>query len=244
MDARDDEAGAVIWARTGTTHRGRAPSLTHEQITATATAIADAEGLEAVSMRRVARELGVGTMSLYRYVATRDEILELMSDAAMGEIVVDHDEDTWRETLTVSAHRYRGLILRHPWIVTTLGPRPTIGPNSLRWLEGTLAHLDRPGLTIDQILDMTGTVLAFVQGYTRDELAEREAQRTTGLSGEQWRRRQAPYMRTVLGDGRHPYLERVVRDAEDFPDPDAQFDRRLGYILDGLAAGLSLQPGT
>lgn len=240
MPTSDDEAAGVIWTRLGAGSRGRVPSLTHERITGAALRVADADGLEAVSMRRIARELGVGTMSLYRYVSTREELLELMADAVMAEIVPSDEEQGWRRTLSAAAHRYRGMVLRHPWIVAALGPRPTIGPNSLRWLQGTLARLDRPGLTIDQLLDMTGTTLAFVQGYARDELSEQEAQRATGLTERQWRERQAPYIRDVLDSGRYPYVERVILDAEDYPDPEALFDRRLGYVLDGLAAGLGL----
>jgi hypothetical protein len=89
------------------------------------------------------------------------------------------------------------------------------------------------------MLDMVATVDAFVVGFVQAELAEEEARRRTGLTEEQWRARMAPYIRQLMGGtGRYPFLERIVREAEDFPDVDATFERRLALVLDGLAASV------
>jgi len=88
------------------------------------------------------------------------------------------------------------------------------------------------------MLDMVATVDAFVVGFVQAELAEEEARRRTGLTEEQWRARMAPYIRQLIDTGRYPFLERIVREAEDFPDVDATFERRLALVLDGLAASV------
>jgi AcrR family transcriptional regulator len=236
------ERSPVIWTRLAPTARGRRPALTHTQIAQAAIAIADAEGMEAVSMRRVAAALGVGAMSLYRYVASRDDVVELMVDAAMGELsVAGAEPGDWRAVLTAMAHALRGLIHRHPWLAwQSLATRPTFGPNMLNWVETTVARLESPTLSIDQVMDMSGTVNAFVAGYTQGELTEQEAQRRTGMDEQQWRRYVGPYVMSVLATGDYPRLRRIVADAEDFPDPDAVFARRLAYVIEGLAAGLRL----
>ena len=110
-------------------------------------ALAYAEGLDAVSMRRVASELGVGTMTLCYYVATRDELLALMNDAMMGELVVPAGElpSDWRAALGLIAHRSRAAFRRHPWAIEE--PPGTLGPNAMRHFEQSLAAVD--GLEVD-----------------------------------------------------------------------------------------------
>jgi AcrR family transcriptional regulator len=232
----------LVWTRLGPNNRGRRPGLTHARIARAATEIADAEGLDAVSMRRVATALGVGTMSLYRYVSSRDDLVDLMVDEAIGELTLDGiPAGDWRAVLVALAHGSRAMIHRHPWLAWhALGTRPSFGPRMFAWMERSTAMLEVDGLTIDQVLDMSGTVGAFVAGYTQGELAERDAQQRTGLSEQEWRARVAPYVMEVIGSGDYPLLRRIVEDAEDFPDPDEVFARRLSYVLDGLAAGLHL----
>jgi Tetracyclin repressor-like, C-terminal domain len=87
---------------------------------------------------------------------------------------------------------------------------------------------------------MERSVQAFVLGFVQAELADRAAQQATGMTEQEWRQRMAPYVTALIATGKYPYLDRIVRDAEDFPDPDELFERRLGYVLDGLAAGLGL----
>src|SRR5580658_10725345 len=112
--SRSPEQGP-IWTRPEPA--GRKPRLRREQIAATALAIADAEGFAAVSMRRVAAELGSGTMSLYRYISTKSELAALIDDALMAETVVPDEElpGDWRSALTMVAYRTRDVYLRHPW---------------------------------------------------------------------------------------------------------------------------------
>jgi AcrR family transcriptional regulator len=232
----------LIWTRLTPTGRGRQPGLTHQQIAQASVEIADAEGLDAVTMRRVATTLGTGTMSLYRYVVSRDDIVELMVDQVISELSLDgRAGDGWRDVLIELAHVTRRLTHRHPWLVGyALGTRPPLGPHTLAWIETSTALLEVEGLHIDQVMDLGATVSAFVAGFVQAELTDQEQQRRTGLNEEQWRARSGPYLMSILETGRYPRMKRIVADADDFPDADINFQRRLNYIVNGLGAGLGL----
>jgi AcrR family transcriptional regulator len=237
-NGRAADAGTVIWDRIGRAGRGPHPALTHERIARAAVAIADEEGIESVSMRKVAARLGAGTMSLYRYVDGKDDLMDLMVDEIHREVACEPRTGDWRADVTTFAREIRRLSLRHPWMagVQYSTARPSFGPHLLRLLEHYLAALDGIGLDIDAMFDTWMTVSAFVNGYVSAELAEREASRRSSLTLEQWRARIAPYVRGVMESGRYPMFTRLIMDAEDFPDPDVVFERRLGYVLDGLPA--------
>jgi AcrR family transcriptional regulator len=241
MPSRDAtaEPSPVIWARLDRSARRPRPSLTHDQIVAAAIEIADTEGVEALSMRKVAARLGAGTMSLYRYVANKDDLLDLMVDAIIGEEPLPEEPaGDWRSELAEQARRVRRGAQRHPWAIGFILARPNLGPNAVRTIEHAMAAVDGLGIDIDGMLDMVATVDAFVIGFVQAELAEAEARRRTGLTEEQWRARMAPYIRRLIATGHYPYLERIVMEADDFPDIDATFERRLALVLDGLAASI------
>jgi AcrR family transcriptional regulator len=245
-DAAAATAGPVIWTRVERAASGPQPSLSYQRLARAAVEIADAEGLEALSMRKVAARLGAGTMSLYRYVRSKDDLIELMVDDVYGAAITDSRSGDWRVDLALVARNVRQASLRHPWLASYATTRPSFGPNLLAVIEHTLAALDGIGLDIDAMVDVWLTIMAFVNGYVLTELAEREAQRRSKLTQDEWRARMAPYVLHLVESGRHPMLARVVRDAENFPDPDEVFERRLGYVLDGLAATIPAgkgQPG-
>src|SRR3954447_7204088 len=115
-------------------------ALSTDAIVETGLRIADEDGIEAVSMRRIALALGVGTMSLYHHVADKEELLELMADAISGELLVPGGVlGDWREALRAIAHRTRDAFLRHPWLIDTAGRRPLVTPNQLRHIEQSVA---------------------------------------------------------------------------------------------------------
>jgi AcrR family transcriptional regulator len=235
----DAQPSPVIWARLDRSTRRPQPALTHDQIVRAAIEIADGEGVEALSMRKVAARLGSGTMSLYRYVSSKDDLLDLMVDTVIGEEDLPVEPSGgWRPELAELARRTRGVARRHPWAIRFVLARPNLGPNALRRIEYAMTAVDGLGLDIDGMTDMVNTVNAFVIGFVQSELAEEESQRRTGLTEEQWRARMEPYIRQLLATGRYPFLERIVIEAEDFPDVDATFERRLALVLDGLAANL------
>lgn len=241
MPERQPPRRPVIWARLGEVPKGPRPAYSHQQIAEAAVDVADAEGLERLSMRKVAARLGMGAMSLYRYVASKEELIDLMVDRVRGESMPpDEPAGGWREELRASAWRSRSLYLRHPWIAGISMGRSVPGPNALAALERLMARLEGLGLDIDSLLDMGATVEVFVAGFVQFELAEQEAQRRTGLTEQEWRHHVGPYMGQIISDGQHPAMERIVVEAEDYPDTDTIFERRLGFVLDGLAAGLNL----
>jgi AcrR family transcriptional regulator len=237
-DPETAESGPVIWTRVERAGHGPQPSLSYERLTDAAIEIADADGLDAVSMRKIAARLGAGTMSLYRYVTSKNDLIELMVDRVMGEAVDVPSSGDWRTDLAALARQVRRTGLRHPWLAGYATARPTFGPNLLAIIERSLSTLDVLGVDIDRMLDIWATVIAFVNGYVLSELSQQEAQRRSRLTEQQWRARVAPYVRGLVESGRYPMLTRLIRDAEDFPDPDVVFERRLGYVLDGLAATL------
>jgi AcrR family transcriptional regulator len=239
----------VVWMLPDRPGRGPKPAYSRDVIAAAAIEIADADGLEAVTMRRVAADVGCGTMTLYRYVPTKDHLLELMIDVVTGETALpDLPAGDWRESLRTVAAMHRDTLLRHPWLATLQSGRPSFGPNSLRTMEWASAVLDNLGLDIDQILIMMNTLRAFVLGAVVEELAEQEAQRRSGLSTQQWQARMAPYVATLMASGRYPTFNRIITDAR-LPHsdggPDEGFALGLELVLDGFAASLpGLRPGS
>jgi AcrR family transcriptional regulator len=192
-------------------------------------------------MRGLAAALGVGATSLYRYVDSRDELVQLMVDAVMGPEMEFEVGDDWREGLGAFAQAMRAMTLRHPWTATYGPGARTLGPNAAAVYERVLGAIDGLGLEIDEMLVMLETLAAFVLGRTLEELSEQEAVRRSGLDQQEWMELQAPYVRGLVESGRFPLLTRVVLDAVAPHDPDRLahgFDIGLERVLDGLAAML------
>ncbi len=231
----------VIWERPERATRGPAPSLSRDAISTAAVRLADAQGIEAVSMRAIAVELGVGAASLYRYVARKDELIELMVDFVMGNDLQFEIRGEWREDLRSVAHGLRAMTLRHPWIAVPSAGLRNFGPNTAQCYEKVLSAIDGLGLEIDDMLVMVETLDAFVRGRSLEELSEQEAVRRSGLDQEQWMQTQIPYIESLMASGRYPLLTRVVLDARAPHDPDRLkhgFDLGLERVLDGLATML------
>src|SRR5262245_13266273 len=154
-----------VWTRPGP--RTRQPRYTREEIATVAMEIADAEGFDAVSMRRIASELGAGTMTLYHYVRTKDELLTLLTDAVMGEVVV-HDDvplpEQWREPLKLTAPRTYDALVRHPWILD-LTEDPPLGPNSVKHVDQSLAAVESLDISFVDKYDIVATVDEYTFGF-------------------------------------------------------------------------------
>ncbi len=231
----------VIWERPERAARGPVPSHSREEITAAAVKLADTHGIEAVSMRAIAVELGVGAASLYRYIARKDELIELMVDAVMGDDLRFEVGTGWREDLRSFAHGLRTMTLRHPWMAAPSAGLRNFGPKTAGCYEQVLSAVDGLGLEIDEMLVMVETLDAYVRGRVLEELSEQEAVRRSGLNQEQWMQTQIPYIESLVKSGRYPLLTRVVLDARAPHDPDRLkhgFDLGLERVLDGLATML------
>jgi len=221
--------------------RFAAQRLSGEEIVDAAIAIADQDGIDAVTMRRVATRLGSGTMSLYRHIAGREQLLDSMVDAAYTGIELPPGPSgPWRDDLALLARAQRRLMRAHPWLATLVGSRPPLMPAFLRCFEFALAALLNAGLEITDASNSAASINAFVVGSLLLEQAEQEARRRTGLSREAWRARNAPLVERIIASGDYPSVARFVRDAKDL-DADAAFEAALGRILDGVQASL---PGT
>ncbi|MGA2536548.1 MAG: TetR/AcrR family transcriptional regulator C-terminal domain-containing protein [Terracidiphilus sp.] len=142
--------------------------LSRERIAAAALAIADAEGFPAVSMRRVAQELDVGTMSLYYYVKTKDDLVAVMDDALMGEVLLPSLPKGWKRAITAIATRTHALFLRHPWALFSMLSAPP-GPNAMRHMEQCLEALAETNMTAAQKLTLLAMVDDFVFGHALRE---------------------------------------------------------------------------
>jgi len=215
--------------------------LSPQRIATAAVAIADAEGLDAVSIRRVAAELGAGTTSLSRYVSKKDEILELMGDEVLDELRDTELPAGWREALRTIARALREVCLRHPWFANVLAGRAIHGPHSLHWRERTLSAFDGMDLGTDEMLAALGTLSAFVLGHVLGELADREAARRSGLSHDQWMEREGEYGPMIMASGEYPRFTRVMVEAELPHAADRQergFEAGLDRVLAGIAAHL------
>jgi AcrR family transcriptional regulator len=219
---------------------GPRPSHSRDEVVAAAVRIADAEGLDAVSMRRVADDIGVGPSSLYRYISSKDDMIELMIDAALA-VEPPAVTENRRADLRAFAYSVRETTLSHPWIAPMSPLRPSLGPNGLRWMEQSARMIDGLGLSVDEMLTITGTVMTFVRGSVLGELAEREAIHRSGLDTDQWMAALGAYGRAIITSGAYPMLSRIMIDARGPHDRNRHgrgFALGLDFILDGLAASL------
>ncbi|MFJ7591640.1 GntR family transcriptional regulator [Streptomyces sp. NPDC097617] len=212
--------------------------LTLERIVRSAIAIADAEGLAALSMRSVAARLGVAAMSTYRYVPSKEDLLLLMADAAFGEESYPADAPAhWRTRIEVGARTLWRLYRKHPWLsrISSL-TRPLLLPNLLVHGEWILGALDGHGLDPTTLFDIHVLLYSHVHGMAVHLEMESDAEAATGQSEDQWMDSRTPVLRELVDSGRFPTFAKVVGSFEDGYDLrlDALFELGLGALLDGL----------
>jgi AcrR family transcriptional regulator len=225
---------AAAWGLRERPARGPKPGLSLERIVAAAVAVARAEGVEAVSMSRVAKELGSSPMSLYRYVAAKDELLALMVDAALGDTPgAPARGEGWRAGIERWAWTYHDALRRHPWVLRVPISGPPITPNQVRWLDEGLAALGETGLSEAEKL----SVILLVSGYVRNE-ATTAADVAAAAGGGEIMPAYAAALGQVVDAERFPALHAALR-SEAFArddDPDDEFVFGLARVLDGVEA--------
>ncbi|GAA1405581.1 TetR/AcrR family transcriptional regulator C-terminal domain-containing protein [Kitasatospora putterlickiae] len=224
----------LVWERPEPPDRPAPAPLSRERIVRAAIGLADADGLEAVSLRKVAAVLGVGPMRLYGYIATKDELLDLMVDAVHAEI--RPVGESWREVLHSLADTTRQAAHRHEWFADLIGGRPHLGPHTLAGGEAVAAAMSDVDLAT--AVPAIAAVNAYVIGAVRREITERRAERTSGMDKTQWQATFGPYLRRAFATGRYPALATVVHDGPHL-DADETFRTGLGYLLDGIEARVS-----
>jgi DNA-binding transcriptional regulator YhcF (GntR family) len=214
------------------------PELSRDTVVRTAAGLADTHGLEGVSMRIVAARLGVATMSLYRHVADKEELVLLMADAAYGEAAYPAaPPDGWRARVELGARTLWRLYERHPWLAH-LGSlaRPLPLPNLLRHGEWLLGAFDGLGLPATRVLDLQILVYSHGQGLAINREREAHAQADTGLSEQQWGDAQAPAWQALAASGAYPHFAKNMSGLAggyDF-DLDRLFETSLRALLDGF----------
>ena len=235
-------------ARRGQRHPPRrAAALSRDEIVRTAITVADAEGAEAVNMRRIARELGSGTMSLYWHVASKDELLDMMIDAIVGEAQAPEPSGDWRADLRAGACATRDALHRHQWAVNFMSTRPPAGPKMLRNLERSLGALDGLGLDKATALTTLMAVGTYVLGAVLREQQEANGERYIAELFEDVpeAEKQAvirEFTERIRTSGHFP---RMVAMLDEGVDPDAaetrdeRFEFGLDCLLDGIAARLA-----
>ncbi|MEU8804755.1 TetR/AcrR family transcriptional regulator [Spirillospora sp. NPDC048819] len=231
-----------IWSVPERQGRGPRPAYSRAQITEAAVRIADADGLEAASMRRIAAELGTGAMSLYRYVPSRDDLIELMADHVLAEMDLPaRPTGDWRADLTLVAVNTRAMWLRHAWLAGLPGPRAPLGPHRLRLVEFAIGALD-VGVPVDDVLTLLDMLNGYVERVVRSEIEWERENRRSGMTPELLMARSGPYVRELLGTGAHPMLERVIRDARlPHMTGEERFRHGLERVLDCIAGALPPQ---
>ncbi len=232
---------ALLWG--SHTREGRS-GLTIAAIVAATIEIADADGLDAVSMRRVAERLGAGTMSLYTHIPGKRELTDLMIDTVMGQLYADVDEPVrqsggWRGGLEFITARNWYLYRRHPWLAQVNGARPVLGPHATLKYEAELRPLDGIGLTDVEMDSVLTLVLTHVAGVAGAWVNQIEAERESGQSDVEWWVQTAPLLAAVIDGDRFPVASRVGQAAGEayqaVIDPQHALEFGLERILDGVA---------
>lgn len=227
--------GDVIWMRPERAATGRPARHSRDEITAAAVAIADRESLDAVSMRRVAAELGTGAASLYRYLETREDLLDLMIDATGAEYVFMAPTGDWLADLLEIGDQARAIMRRHPWLPQLLTTRSVLGPNGLVLLEHVLEALAHHPASTAAKLEAVGLLTAATALFVQNELA----------GGPDQNQRNAAYLHHVLAAGHRPRLAELLA-APPSPSPTSprqaatgpadRYRDILARILGGLLA--------
>jgi AcrR family transcriptional regulator len=242
MASVDDSA--LIWTRP---ERGvRRPKFTRDQIASTALAIADAEGFAAVSMRRIASELGAGTMTLYYYVRTKDELVALMDDAIMAQVLIPADEfpTHWYDALAAVALSTWDVLMRHPWALNAL-QNAVAGPNAMRHFEQSLAALADTGLSAADKF----ALLALVDDYVHGNVLRTAEIRAGAVMDNDAIEAAIQFGLDQLATGEFPHTQAMFggQDPREFfgrllgeRSERERFERGLIVLLDGVASRMKL----
>ncbi|MER7502407.1 TetR/AcrR family transcriptional regulator [Nonomuraea pusilla] len=232
---------ALLWRTSERASRKGKPELSVDRIVRAAIDVADAEGLQALSMRRVAEKLGVGTMSLYTYVPGKPELLDVMLDTVYGETAKPDDvPGGWRARLELIARENWALYLRHPWLLQVAVSRPVLGPNVTAKYDYELRAVDGIGLSDLEMDSVITLITGFVHGTARGAVEAAQAESQTGLTDEQWWAAHAPFFHRIADPARFPVAARVGQAAGEelgaAYSAEHAFEFGLRRVLDGIEA--------
>ena len=232
----------LLWGRGPATGRGRPARTTRDQVVAAALARADAAGLEELSMRAVAADLGVGVMALYTHVESREGLVALMIDAAFAEITGDlypHPGEPWRDAAARQARALWELYARHPWILHH-GSRLPMGPHVLGMEDAFFAPFLDIGLAPAETVNAAIALRSLVTGLARDSTSEQDQVRRTGVGlAEYWSSINAVFWERYFEEERYPSMTRLWYEggfeSEDVLAEEGILERAVDAYLDGIA---------
>jgi AcrR family transcriptional regulator len=217
--------GQAIWMRPERAAAGRPPRRSRAEITAIAVALADSEGADAVTMRRVGAELGTGAASLYRYVDNREDLLDLMIDATGAEYVLTVPSGNWQADIIEIGEQARSIMRRHSWLPGMIAARPTLGPNGVALLQHVLVVLAGHPARLAAKLDAFAMLMAVTAAFVQVELAQ----------GSGIQERNTDYLQFAIASGEYPRLTQLLQAGSPAPaDPVVQYAEILGRVLAGL----------
>ncbi|MGW1169381.1 TetR/AcrR family transcriptional regulator [Streptomyces sp. NPDC002550] len=237
----DEKPTASVWTRPRPRQREH---LTREQIVAEAIRLLDAEGVEELSMRKLGTRLGTAATSLYRHVANKDELIELVVDDVYGEpdVPTAADGARWRAAVTHTATELRAMTLRHPWIAPELGQVGLvhIGPNAMRMSSALLAQFEAAGFPADERDQAMSTLMAYVIGIATAEAAYLSLIARSGKTEQEW----VAGLRPAFDEATQEYPRlragsSAQRDVHPQRIRDDNFTYGLERVLDGLTARLT-----
>jgi len=230
--------GQSLWARPERAARGPAPEHSRAEIAAAGVALADANGIGAVTMRSAAAAIGTAPASLYRYVASREELVQLMADQVYGEFSFSEPSAGHLvPDLLELARQGLAMYRRHPWLLDVPATGTLPGPNAVAFIERSLAALAGADLTGPAKLETVGLFSGVVRLFAQTEIGQQRA----GQETAQWQESLARYLWDLAADGQHPHLAAALADPPAAADPaarpdagEAAFERAMTRILNGL----------
>ncbi|MEO3806263.1 TetR/AcrR family transcriptional regulator C-terminal domain-containing protein [Nonomuraea sp. B1E8] len=242
---------ALLW-RTGgpgEVRPGPKPGLSVDAIVDAAIAVADSEGMAALSMRRVGERLGRTGMALYTYVPSKGELVDLMYDRALAEVPTGHDlSGGWRAAVTSWAEHVLAFYLRHPWVLQVSQARPVLGPNEFAVLEGLVRILRETGLRPRRLRGVVALLSDFVRGAARTVSESRQAPSATGVSDEEWWQARSSLLEEVAPGfaARFPMVTWVESEDDEPATDEPYLEHRVGetfavglaVLLDGIEAAV------
>jgi AcrR family transcriptional regulator len=223
-----------IWSLPERGERGPRPRHSRAEIAAAAVRIADAEGIAAVTMRRVAAELGTGTMSLYNYVPAKEHLVQLMADQTAGEHAYPHSppQDS-RAAIADLARQGRDIARRHPWLPAVMHRPPPMGPGTLRYLDYFLGLLAGTGLDTGAKMEMIAIINGFALMYGGMQAALDDERARTGITEQEQQAAPVTALVQAAAGGNYPNLGAVLATpAPPLRTADEVFDSCLMRLID------------
>lgn len=245
-DATDDARRSLelLWGVESALRRGRKPRVTSAEIIAAGIVMADREGLDAVSMRKVAEEVGVTAMAIYSHVPSKAVLVDAMLDHVLADVTREEPPaGSWREQLAWTAHRTWTVYRDHPWLLTVTMMRRPFGPNLLAALEANLRSVSGLGLGPGEMFRIVNTVEDYVYGALAAHLAAERSEADSGISNQEWFQHHGQLVDRFVDFDDYPVLASLW-DIDQLIEHRSDFDFGLHRVLDGIERYITNRPTT